>query len=166
MPTLKLGEVVVDAVLAKLQAGYANRVSEINAEKADAIVISAPDPSDFYFAGVSELPRAPAVIVTQLPTDGEHEPEGPHSFTWSGDIAVVAYDTDTDRSHLARRLQRHVRAIVEILWDDAPQEGLAGSAFYVKFVRDDPGPVSSAQDTGSVWSGMHVAVFRCSQAEN
>lgn len=167
MATLKLGEPVCDAIIAKLKAGYAARVSVINAEhSADGITIATPDDASFYFAGVDEIPRSPAVLVAQLPTDGEHQSEGPHSFIWRGDVAVFAYDTDSNRSTLARKLQRHVRAIVEVLWDDDPKEALSGSAYHLKFTRDDPGPVSRPDLEGSMWSGMHVAIFRCEQAEN
>ena len=166
MATLKLGEVVLDAAIAKLKAGYANRVSEINTEKNDGITITAPDTTDFYLGGVSEIPRAPAVIVTQLPTQEDAEQEGPHSFIWVGVVGVYVLEEATDRQQLARKLQRQIRAVVEILWDDSPQEALSGSAFMLKFVRDDPGPVSDPTDDSSFWRGFHSAFFRAHQSEN
>jgi len=161
MPTLKLGEPVVDAIIAKLRLGMAGRVAAINASAADNVTIVPPSDSDYYPFGISQIPRAPAVVVTQMPTDGEHEAEGPHSFIWVADFAVFVLEEDSDRERLARKLQRQVRAAVETLWDDDPKESLAGGvAFQLKFVRDDPGPVAEPENDESFWRAWHVAYFR------
>lgn len=164
--SLKLGEVAVDAALAKLKTHLPARIGQINAEKDDGLVIAAPSDADYYPFGVSEIPRYPTVVVTQLATSDEHEAEGAHSFIWVADIAVALFDADPDRGKLGRRLQRLARAAIEALWDEAPKEALQGSAFHLRFVRDDPGPVADPQLTGETfYVGSHLIVFRAQQSE-
>lgn len=161
MATLTLGEAAIDAVIAKLAAGLEARVAAINASAGDGgLVITPVGRDDMYFGGVSALPRAPGLIVFQLPTDGEHEAEGPHSFVWLADIGVAVVEEDFDRQRLARKLMRQTKAVVEVLWDDEPKESLADGLFHVKFVRDDPGPVQEPASEDSFWRAMHVAIFR------
>lgn len=166
MATLKLAEPVIDAMIAKLRAGMDARIQQINASAGDdQATINAPGAGDYYFGGTSDISQAPAVIVFQLPTDGEHEAEGPHSFVWVAEIGVALVEQDHDRQRLARKLLRLNRAAVETLWDDEPRERLAGSAFQIKFVRDDPGPVQEPAADTSVWRAMHLAIFRVWQSE-
>lgn len=158
MATLDLGEAVIDGVIAKLSAGMPARIAAINAETPDDWVLEPP--AEYYFGGVSEIPAAPAAIIFQLPTDGEHEAEGPHSFVWIADIGVAIVEEDYDRQRLARKLLRQVKAVAEVLWDDEPREQLQDGAFHLKFVRDDPGPVQEPTAEGSFWRAMHIAIFR------
>lgn len=160
MATLTLGEAAIDAILAKLEAGLEARVAAINAQSSDDWTITPVARGDMYFGGVSALPKAPGLIVFQLPTDGEHEAEGPHSFVWLADFGVAVIEEDYDRQRLARKLMRQVKAVVEVLWDDEPREALADGLFHLKFVRDDPGPVQEPAQEGSFWRAMHVAIFR------
>jgi hypothetical protein len=53
------GELVVDAAVAKLKAGLSSRISAINSEKADGIIVSIPNGEDYYVGGVTLLARAP-----------------------------------------------------------------------------------------------------------
>lgn len=165
MATLKLGEPVIDAIIAKLKLGMPGRVAAINAAAADDVTVTPPSDDDYYPYGASLIPRCPAVIVSQMPTDGEHEAEGPHSFIWVADFVVVVVDEDSDRARLGRKLHRLVRAAVETLWDDEPKERLAGSAFHIKFTRDNPGVVSEPDNTESTWRATHYAYFQIRQEE-
>lgn len=165
MATLGLGEPVIDAIIAKLQAGYAARVATINAADTLGITLTVPGTADYYVGGSTTIPRAPAIIVAQAPTDGEHEAEGAHSFVWVADFLVAVIDEDYDRQKLARRLMRHARAVAEVLWDDAPREALTNAAHHLQFVRDDPGPVQDPADSDSKWRQMHLLMFRASRTE-
>lgn len=160
MATLNLGEPVLDAVIAKLAAGLEARVAAINAKTSDDWTITPVQPHAIYFGGVDAIPQAPALIVFQLPSDGEHEAEGPHSFVWLSDVGVAVVEEDYDRQRLARKLMRQIKAVVEVLWDDEPREALADGAFHLQFIRDDPGPVQTPEHEGMSWRAMHVAVFR------
>jgi len=160
MANLQLGEAALDGVIAKLRSGLPARVAAINSESPDDITITPPSESDIYFGGVTAIPRAPAFIVFQLPTDGEHEGEGSHSFIWLADIGVAVVEEDFDRQRLARKLLRQVRAVAEVIWDDAPKERLQDGAFHIQFVRDDPGPVQEPAAEESFWRAMHIAIFR------
>lgn len=163
---LGLGEVVADAIVSKLQTGLATRVATINAADTQGITLSVPATADYYLGGSPLIPRAPAIIVAQAPTDGEHEAEGPHSFVWVADFLVAVIDEDYDRQKLARRLWRQARAVTEVLWDDDPKEALAnGVAHHVKFVRDDPGPVMDPADSESAWRQMWIVQFRVERQE-
>ena len=166
MATLGLGEVVIDGIVAKLKAGIGARITAINTEKNDGITCVAPGTTDYYIGGATLIPRAPAIIVAQAPTDGEHEAEGAHSFVWVADFLVAIIDEDHDRGTLARRLLRQARAVVEVVWDDDPKEALAsGAAHHLKFVRDDPGPVQDPADDQSAWRQMHLVMFRAERFE-
>lgn len=165
MATLRLGEVVLDAIKTKLAAGLAARVAEINLEKSDTVTILAVPATDIYVGGATTLPRAPCIVVFQMPTDGEHEAEGSHSFVWVADIGVAVVDEDVDRGNLARKLLRQVRAVTEVLWDDDPMERLTGSAHHLKFIRDDPGPVQDPASEDAAWRAMHLVIFRAWQLE-
>lgn len=169
MATLKLGEPLIDAVVAKLQNGYAARVAAINSADTLGITLAVPATGDYYFGGVSEIPRCPAVIVTQAPTEHRNEGEGPHSFVWVADVLVVVLDEDMDRSVLARRLQRHRRAIAEVLWDDDPAQAVSvnGSLTSLMWRADRPGPVADPSVTdSSVWRSTHLLLFEARQQEN
>ena len=160
MANLKLGEAAIDGVIAKLRNGIDARVAAINTNASDDITITPPSESDIYFGGVTAIPRAPALIVFQLPTDGEHEAEGSHSFVWVADIGVAIVDEDYDRARVARKLLRQARAAIEVLWDDPPAEALQDGAFHLRFTRDDPGPVQEPSSEGSFWRAMHIAIFQ------
>lgn len=161
MATLTLGEAAIDAVIAKLAAGLETRVAAINASAGDGGLVITPVGRDaMYFGGVSQIPAAPALIVFQRPTDGEHEAEGPHSFVWLAEIGVAVVEEDFDRERLARKLMRQIKAVVEVLWDDEPKESLGDGLFHVEFIRDDPGPAQMPSQEGSFWRAMHLAIFR------
>ena len=165
MAVLKLDEGVIDAAIAKLKAGMEGRVAAINTEIVDDVTITTPSPDDYHAFGFGILSRAPAIVVTPRPTEGEAEAEGPHSFIYVCEFRVVIYDQDTDRQRLGRKLLRLSRAAVAVLWDDDPKEALPGSAHHIKFIRTDPGPVFEPDDDNSFWRSMFAAEFRAWQLE-
>lgn len=169
MAEMRLDEVIIDAVVAKLQAGWPDRIGQINAEKNDRIVCLAP-PNELYFVGrMSQIPGAPAVFV--LSGAGSFVEQGAHSMTSRYEVHVHVVDQAQTGPELARRLMRQARAVLEVLYDDPPQEKLwvAGttdvlSAFRIFPIRTVPGSVFSP--TGNEgWRGTYVIVFRAEQEE-
>lgn len=164
MAVLKLDEGVIDAAIAKLKLGMEARVAAINTEIADDVTITPPSADDYHAFGFGGLSRAPAIVVTPRPTEGEAEAEGPHSFIYVCEFRVVIFDQDTDRQRLGRKLLRLGRAATACLWDDDPKEALDG-VFHIKFIRTDPGPVFEPDDDSSFWRSMYGVDFRAWQLE-
>lgn len=163
--TIKGTEAVIDATIAKLKEGMAARVAAVNTEKADNIRVEPPGPDDYYVGGSDQIGRAPAIIVTELPSQ-DYEQEGPHSFTLAAEIAVVIVEEDGDRERLARKMLRQARAVTEVVWDDDPKQALDGSAFSVFPVRTIPGPIFDPEVYEvSAWRGLYTVVFRARQFE-
>lgn len=165
MATLKLTETICDAIIAKLQAGLAARCTAINTEKADGITIAAPATDDYYPGGPGILTPVRTVIAVTETGSPEYGGEGAHSFIFQTDLGVFILDVDTNRTALARKLWRQARAVTEVLWDDAPQEALANSAFHLHPARHLPGPVYDVNNDQTLWSGWYGVVFRCKQLE-
>lgn len=127
MTTPWLGsEVLVDAVVLKLQANMPTRITEINVEKADDVTVATPD-NGRYFTAAKRLipPPGPAILVMDGPMNIERGGDGPHSLITNTIIGVWAMDEDSDEQRLAKRLERLSRAIIESLWDGSPMEALA-----------------------------------------
>lgn len=162
--TLKLSEVVIDLMIAKLQAGLASRVATINTEKADGITITAPADSQIFLGFPDVEPSEPSIFLLELP-GADYTEEGPHGFQFTTDIAVVVYDLESDRQRLGRKLLRQARAATEVLWDDSPAEKLDATAFHLKVIRHDPGQIFP-QQFQSHWTGVYGVVFRVWQIES
>ncbi len=167
MATLKLAEVVIDAVIAKLQAGMPARVAAVNAEKADDVTIAAPSNDRYYVGGTDILTQTdPAVIVTELPAAGDWEWEGPDQLTVELLILVAVFDLDSDRERLARKLMRQARCAAEAVWDDSPRGALTGGvAFHIRPVRVSPGPVFDPQEQRSMFTQLYGVVFEARRIE-
>ena len=169
MGALRLGEYALDAAIAKLKVGMPARCAAINAEFSDEILVQPPSEDDYYLGGVTELPRAPAVIVTEGEATIEYE--GTHSFMYSLSLVLFVVEQDSDRQRLARKLLRQQRAVIETLWDDPPQEALEHPLTNrrVLNLRPDrilPGRVFEPEDEGAFWRASSVVVFTATQAEN
>lgn len=172
MATLRGAEVTVDAIVHKLRQGMPARVAQINIEKDDGIVITAPANEQYYTSGQGDSAVvAPFFVVVEGPS--EFDGEGPHSFIIGGQYLVSIVEEDADRSTLGRKMQRQVRAIIETLWDDDPKEALAhpadpdapNVAYDLVPVRTFPGPVFD-DDTPSTWRGIYRVLFQAKQLEN
>lgn len=169
MASLRLDEVVVDATIAKLQAGWATRAGQISAEKDDGIVCVAPDASLFFKGRMPQLPDWPACFVLAGPA--AFREEGPHGMISTLELYVWVCESDETGPLLATRLMRQARAILEVLFDDDPKEALyvAGSdtvlsAYRIFPLRTTPGVVfePSGQDG---WRGSYLITFRAEQIE-
>lgn len=169
MGTLRLDEVVVTSVVAKLKAGWAARINAINLEKNDGVVCSAPDQGLFLIGRVSQLANYPAVFVMAGPTT--YREEGAHSMLSKIEFYVWIVERDQTGPRIATRLMRQARAAIEVLYDDAPQEKayVAGSStiigpYRIFPVRSAPGAVfqPSGQET---WVGSYMIVFTAEQEE-
>ena len=160
---LKLGEVLTQAIVDKLRAGLDTRCQAINAEKNDNTVIRAPATEDYYQGRVAELPKTPAIFVLEGTTTFEEE--GSHGLMTTTDVLVHIIESDQTGPLLSTRLRRQVRAVIETLWDDPPQEKLVGSAFHLIPRRTIPGPVFEP-DSDHHWRSSYVIVFRARTFEN
>lgn len=162
-------EPLVDAIIAKLQSGLAERIAQINSEATDNIVIEAPQEVDYYTAPIDQLPNAPSIIVTAGPA--QWVGEGTHSFEATYEVAVYVLEADPDRQVLARRLQRQARAIIEAVWDDTPREQAGGVVAngqpLVWRVRPRTTTPGRAFEPGSddSWREFYLVIFQASMFE-
>lgn len=162
MASFKLGEVIVDAIVAKLRANLAGRVEAVNLEKSDGLTIQAPGDLDYYTSGVTSLPAAPAVIVAEAPSTFRREGGG--GLISHTDVNVWILDQDVDRQSLGRRLQRLSRAVIECLFLDEPAQALTGSAFTLYPLGTTPGKVFEPQSSDE-FRGFYLVTFRAEQLE-
>lgn len=174
MTSLKLGEEIIDAMVAKLKDGLDARCAQINLEKSDGIEIHGPllegggarDGTNYYTSGVSAIPQAPAIIVAEGPMErDEEQTEGPHSFVGRWEIGVFCLEEDADREILGKKLQRKARAVVETLWDDPPAQRLDNSAYYLMPLRTQPGNVFDPDDQRQTYRSFYVVLFEAKQLE-
>jgi hypothetical protein len=171
--SLKLGEPLVEAVKAKLQANVAARIEAINNDAALPILtpsLKVPADVDYYTSGLAAIPRAPAYVIAEGPMEVSPDTEGPHSFISQTEIGVWILEEDKDRQLLGKRLQRQVRATMEALWDSAPQEALAkadGSplAFRLIPLRTQPGRVFDPDQQTEMWRGFYLTIYQVEQLE-
>lgn len=163
--SLNLSEVIIDAAIAKLNAGIAARIATLNAAKNDSVTLVAP--VNIYPFGKPQglLADFPAYVVTVYGESPVYEKEGAHSFIYSEGIAVMVAEQDPDRERLGRKLLRHQRVIIETLWDDAPREALTNSAFTLEPVKHIPGPIFEPNDDSPVYEGYFIQVFIARQLE-
>jgi hypothetical protein len=170
--SLKLTERIVNDVITKLKAGYATRVATINAEFADSATIAAPASGSYFASGLQHIPDAPAICVVEGRQDFTRDQEGPHGLVSNTEFLVYILDQDPDRQVLGRKLMRHARAVIEVLWDDAPKESLwdgnggatMNSAFYIHPLRTIPGRVFDP-NADDQWRGFYIVVFTARQIE-
>jgi hypothetical protein len=156
-----LGEVIVADAIAKLKAGYAARVTAINAEKADDNPIQAPATEAYYAGRMETLPGVPAVFVLEGAT--RFAGEGSHGLHSSMQLRVFVADQGETGPRLAQKLQRQVRAIIEVLYDDEPQERLA-HAYNITPLVSKPGAVFEP-DGEHTWRGIYELDFLVRQVE-
>jgi hypothetical protein len=121
----KGGEVVVEAAVAKLKTGLGAREATINSDYADGTTI-APPPDDRYYTAGKESFASPAIFVIEGESLIDPETEAQHSLGVDVRFAVYIADQDADRQTLGKKLQRHARAVTEVIWDDPPMEKLNG----------------------------------------
>jgi hypothetical protein len=165
---LKLSEVIVDAVIAKLVNGAAARCAAINMEKDDGIVVEAPGQADIIPFGSPAGPvqKAPCYVITApFGTSPVYRGDGPHAFDYIEQVAVMILEEDPDRQRVGRKLLRQQRAIIETLWDDPPREALAGSAYTLQPVRHIAGPTFEPTSDVSMWRSYMIQVFTAQQQE-
>lgn len=164
-----LGEVVVDAVIGKLQNGWADRAGAINTAYNDMVQITAPGVGDYFEGRMSQVAVTPAVFVIAGPA--KFNEQGAHSMTVEYEINVHIVEEAQTGPLLARRLLRQARAVIECLYDDPPQEAayIRGQTTVIGPYRIFPKRVvpgvvfqPSGDDT---WRGTYLIVFTCQQEE-
>lgn len=162
-----LDEIAVRSIIGKLQAGWQNRANEINGAYADQIQIS-PPATESFFMGRMKPTNYPACFV--LPGPAVFHEEGAHSMLTTFPIYVWVCDRDINGQQLAIRLMRQTRAIIEVLYDDPPQEAayMPGTSIFGPYhifpQKTTPGAVfqPSGQDS---WVGSYMTTFTAEQEE-
>lgn len=169
MATLRLDEVAVQAIVAKLKAGWEKRIGGINAEKADGIVCLAPDPAAYFVGRMQQIPIWPACFVMAGPS--QFKEQGAHSMTTAIEVYVWICERDIDGPTIATKLMRQARAVIECLYDDQPQEAayVSGSdtvigPYRIFPLRSTPG--ATFQPSGEeTWLGSYMITLRAEQEE-
>lgn len=154
---IKHVEPIVDATVAKLRRGMAERVSAIN-QDGTLVPLSSPllAPVAYYTSGAQSIPVAPAIIVAAGPSEfGEW---AAHGYAHEPSIGVFILEADADRQALGRRLMRQARAVLETLWDDDPREALSGVAVRIAPTGTRPGRVFEPE-TDDAWRGFYTVQF-------
>lgn len=171
---LKLGEVLTESIVAKLQQYMPDRARAINEfyGNEDITRIVAPANENYFGGRVKSLAVTPAIYVLEGQT--KFGAEGTHSLITETEMLVYIFDSDQTGPLLAKRLQRQVRAIIESIWDDVPAERLVvqhgpfsgqDSAFSIEPMRTIPGSVFEPEADDN-WRGIYTIVFLCQQLEH
>lgn len=159
--TMKLGEVACDDVTAKLKVGVPGRLAAINIEMNDGLTMIAPDDAAYFDGRVADFPNTPAIFVMEGPT--RFKQEGPHGLLSTIDVLVYCFESGQTGPDLGRRLKRLVRAVIECLYDDEPQERTA-NGFNLKPDRTIPGS-AFRPDAEHTWRGFYTVIFKVEQLE-
>jgi hypothetical protein len=165
------GEVIVDAVIAKLQAGWQARCDHINAQYADDLFITPPPGDGDYFKGrARDIFSIPSCFVLAGPAT--FQKQGPHALSSVYQINIFVVEQESTGPRVASKLLRQVRAVLECLYDDAPMEAayIAGQSsvigpYEIFPLRTIPGPVFRPEDQVDAWRGTTQIVFSCKQEE-
>lgn len=180
MASLQLTELLIEAALHKLKQGLPARIATINAEAGPAsahteVTISVPSDDDYYPFGSDQIPRCPAIVVTEGSDGAEFTGEGPHSLSVQQQIHVAVIDEDPQRQRLGYKLLRLRRAVIETMWDDDPKEQLpnpeggAAAAYHLQVERVIPGRVFDVRDdetAASLYRQMSHVLFRAWRVED
>lgn len=168
--SLNLSDTLVDAVVAKLTAEMPARVATIRSESAaaseDASWLISP-PAQIVPDGINEVAVTPTLVVMEGRTS-KIEWSSIHEFIPWTQIHVVIFEEAIDRGVLARKLRRQARAVIESIWDSAPQQQLdspAAPGTRIKMVSFDPGPAGRATQGNLGWRGTYVVTFLAQQLE-
>jgi len=169
MNALRLEEITLQAVIAKLQAGWSQRIAQINEEKSDEVYCEPPLPESFYIGRMQMLDVFPACFVLPGPT--AFREQGAHSMTTRQQVNIWVCERGESGPVLAKRLLRQVRAVIEVLYDDAPQEAayVANTTTvgpYRLFPKETrPGAVFQQPEGEQPWKGATMIVFTAEQEE-
>jgi hypothetical protein len=160
---LRLGEYTVELIKSKLQANMPSRVAAINSDGTlPALDPPLSVPVAYYTSGLESIPDSPALIIAEGPASFSEE--GAHTLTLDIEVGVWVLEADPDRQLLGKRLQRQTRAVIESLWDSAPQEQLSPIAYRMFPTRTQPGRVFEP-DQVDAWRGFYLTIFNVQQIE-
>ncbi|HEY8723450.1 MAG TPA: hypothetical protein VIL92_06275 [Gaiellaceae bacterium] len=164
-------EAIIDAAVAKLQAGMSVHIATINSEDTAGVTITVPDTAQYFTAAQRLYPPGPCVIVF----DGRvglagGKQEGSHQVMTETTLGVYVLDDDMDEQHLNRKLQRLNAAAIETLLDDAPVERLndaGGSqiAWRIAFRESQASPVFHPDSDGAPLRASRVTIFSATRLE-
>lgn len=170
--TFKGPELLVDAAIAKLQANMPARIQSINAERSDGITCVAVDNARYFSSMKRQIPPpGPAVLVMDGAMTLDPRGEGPHSLLTNVKLGIYVLEEDSDEEKLARKLWRQTRAVIESLWDAAPQEQLAmptgtGTAAYkIVPMQTVPGPAFEPEGRGPALRQYYCVTFMLTRLE-
>lgn len=165
-------ELLVDAVIFKLQSEMPSRVAQINEEKDDGIAIVAPDPARYFTSAKRQIPPpGPAVLVMDGKMSLDSRGEGPHSLSTVTALGIYVLEEDADETILARKLWRQARAVVESLWDGDPKEQLltadgALAGWKILPTGTVPGPAFEPEGGGPSLRQFYLTTFTVSRLED
>jgi hypothetical protein len=167
----KGGEQVVEAAVAKLKSGLGAREATINGDFNDAVTISPPDDASYYTAGKESF-VSPAIFVIEAESLIDPNTEAQHSLEIDVRFAIYVADQDADRQHLGKKLQRHARAVTEVIWDDDPKEKLNGvapfagqtAAWRVTPIGTTPG-AAFQPDQPDAYGAYYIVIFNARTLE-
>lgn len=171
---LKLGEILTEAIIQKLQKYMPERSQMINQffGNQDITQIQAPANENYLGGRVAGIAVIPSIFVLEGPA--RFAAEGGHGLISETEMLVYIADGDQTGPLLAKRLQRQVACVIESLWDGEPKESLLvqsgpftgqPSAFRLWPQRTIPGDVFEP-DSEHVWKALYTIVFNCRQVEN
>lgn len=177
MTELRLDETIVDAFVQKLQGlagvnpgGWSARATLINAQYPDDLQIQAPDNTAFYTGRMQEIALWPSCFVLAGPMT--YREEGNHSMLTAMQVRLWIFEREMTGPRISRKLMRQARAVVEVMYDDAPQEMayVKGSTsvpgpYHIFPLRSQPGPTFQPQGQEE-WLGSYLIVFNAEQVEN
>jgi hypothetical protein len=164
-------EAIIDAAVAKLQAGMTTHITTINSEDTAGVTVSVPDTAQYFTAAQRLYPPGPCVVVFDgrvgLAPRGQ---EGAHQVMTETTLGVYVLDDDMDEQHLNRKLQRLNAAAIETLLDDAPVERLNDTggnliAWRIAFRESVPSPVFHPDGDGAPLRASRLTIFNVTRLE-
>lgn len=164
------GEVIVDALIAKLRAGWTTRAGQISAQYSDDLAIVAPADGDYFKGRSRDIFGIPSCFVLAGPAT--FKKDGPHGLVSVYQINIFIVEQESTGPRVASKLLRQSRAVIECLYDDDPQEAayiadqsVLMGPYRVMPQRTIPGPVFRPDDVADTWRGTTQIVFSAEQEE-
>lgn len=146
-------EPVIAAVVTRLTDELAPFIDGVNAEADDGIVCEQPVAIFDFVPPRSMITDTPLLAVMEGPFTLEDDTGW--GATGNCHITVVNYLTDYDPRHLAMKLRRMDRAIIECVLKGRS----IPPAWGVTFVRSDPGPTLSRKESPREMFSLRASTF-------
>ena len=163
--SLKGGELVLDAIVTKLQANLPGRIAAVN-QAHDDFNLAVPLTKSYFVGKVQQVPVAPAMFVISDAINFKTT-EGTHALSFDMDVCVYVLESAQTGPELERRMLRQAKCVIEALWDDTPMEALTGSAYRIVPKRARPGtPFNPSGRNRDTWRQFYCLVFTAQQFDS